>query len=98
MGSQAVRFGFYAEVNRCVGISFDQDEPTRQRFVTDHQMTWPDYFDGKKWGNLPGHQYDYNSVLDLWLVDKRGTLSEMNVRAALEKKVEVLLKEERHDE
>jgi hypothetical protein len=44
-------------------------------------MPWPQFFDGKGWGNKFGQQYGINGIPTMWLVDKKGNLREMNARA-----------------
>ena len=76
-----------------VGISFDQDKKKLEDFVGDKQMKWPQYFDGKGWGNKFGRQYGINSIPTMWLVDKKGNLRMMEARGGLREKVEKLLAE-----
>jgi len=76
-----------------VGISFDQDKNKLEKFVTDEEMKWPQYFDGKAWQNEFGQKYGINSIPAMWLVDKNGNLRDMNARGALEEKVGKLLQE-----
>jgi thiol-disulfide isomerase/thioredoxin len=76
-----------------VGISFDQDKKKLETFVGEHEMRWPQYFDGKVWGNEYGQKYGINGIPAMWLVDKKGNLRDMNARGALEEKVAKLLQE-----
>lgn len=76
-----------------VGISFDEDKDKLQHFVTDREMKWPQYFDGKGWQNKFGREYGINGIPAMWLVDKKGNLRDMNARGALEEKVQKLLEE-----
>ena len=76
-----------------VGISFDADKDSLLKFIADKKMTWPQYFDGKRWENVIGREYGINSIPAMWLVDKKGNLRDMNGRADLESKVEKLLAE-----
>jgi thiol-disulfide isomerase/thioredoxin len=76
-----------------VGISFDADKERLQKFVADKEMTWPQYFDGKRWENKLGQKYGINSIPTMWLLDKKGNLRDMNARGGLEEKVEKLLAE-----
>jgi len=77
-----------------VGISFDEKEDALRDFIKDKEMAWPQYFDGKGWGNKFGQQYGINSIPAMWLVDKKGNLRDMEARGALEEKVAKLLAEE----
>jgi len=76
-----------------VGISFDDDKEKLQKFVSKEQMPWPQFFDGKGFGNEFGQQYGINGIPTMWLVDKKGNLREMNARDGLDAKVEKLLAE-----
>jgi thiol-disulfide isomerase/thioredoxin len=76
-----------------VGISFDSEKPKLLEFIKKENMTWPQYFDGKGWGNKFGRQYGINGIPTMWLLDKKGNLRDMNARGSLEEKVERLLKE-----
>jgi thiol-disulfide isomerase/thioredoxin len=77
-----------------VGISFDQDKKTLEKFVTEREMKWPQYFDGKVWGNDFGRKYGISGIPAMWLVDKKGNLRDLNARGALEEKVQKLLQED----
>ena len=76
-----------------VGISFDGEKEKLEKFVSDKEMTWPQYFDGKRWENKIGQKYGINSIPTMWLVDKKGNLRDLGARAGLEEKVEKLLAE-----
>jgi thiol-disulfide isomerase/thioredoxin len=76
-----------------VGISFDKDKKALEKFVAEHEMKWPQYFDGKYWENEYGQKYGITGIPTMWLVDKKGNLRDMNARGALEEKVAKLLEE-----
>ena len=76
-----------------VGISFDADQESLEKFVAEKEMGWPQYFDGKRWQNKFGQEFGINSIPAMWLVDKKGNLRDMKGRAGLEEKVEKLLAE-----
>lgn len=76
-----------------LGISFDNDESALTRFVKKENMPWPQYFDGKGWGNTFGQRFGINSIPSMWLVDKKGVLRDMNARTDLVSKVKKLLQE-----
>ena len=77
-----------------VGISFDEDRQALEKFVQDKSMAWPQYFDGKGWGNKFGQEFGINSIPAMWLIDKKGVLRDQNARANLTEKVEKLLAEQ----
>jgi thiol-disulfide isomerase/thioredoxin len=76
-----------------VGISFDGDKGKLEAFVAEKEMTWPQYFDGKRWENKIGQKYGINSIPAMWLVDKKGNLRDLGARSDLEEKVAKLLAE-----
>ena len=76
-----------------VGISFDKEKDTLQRFVDENKMAWPQFFDGEVWNNKFGKVYGINSIPTMWLVDKKGNLRDLNGREDLEEKVKKLLAE-----
>jgi thiol-disulfide isomerase/thioredoxin len=76
-----------------VGISFDQDKSKLEGFVKEKGMEWPQYFDGKGWGNQFGSKYGIRGIPTMWLVNKKGELADTNGRADLASKVEKLLAE-----
>jgi len=76
-----------------VGISFDQKKETLESFVAKEKMAWPQYFDGKGWGNEIGRKYGINAIPAMWLIDKKGNLRDLEARGGLEAKVEKLLAE-----
>ena len=82
---------FHAKGFEIVGISFDSDKSKLEKFVADKEMTWPQYYDGKQWQNVYGQKFGINSIPTMWLVDKKGNLTDMNARGGLEEKVEKLL-------
>ena len=76
-----------------IGISLDQQKEALQAFVAEQKMTWPQYFDGRGWGNKFAREFDVMSIPEMWLIDKKGHLRELMAREGLAGKVEKLLKE-----
>lgn len=76
-----------------LGISLDEDEQALKRFVAKHEMTWPQFFDGKGWKNSISVANGINSIPAMYLIDKKGVLRDMNAREDLVKKVNDLLAE-----
>ncbi len=74
-----------------VGISFDQDKGALLKTIGDKGMTWPQYFDGKGFGNEFGQRFGIRGIPTMWLVDKDGRLVDANGRDGLEGKVAKLL-------
>jgi thiol-disulfide isomerase/thioredoxin len=77
-----------------VGISLDQSKERLVGYTQQAGMTWPQYFDGKGWGNDISSRYGINSIPSAWLVDKKGFVRYTETRgAALARQVKTLLAE-----
>jgi thiol-disulfide isomerase/thioredoxin len=77
-----------------VGISLDSDKDKLTNFLESKEMTWPQYFDGKVWGNKYAQEFGISSIPSMWLVDKHGKLRDLEARGGLDEKVENLLAEQ----
>ena len=71
-----------------VGISLDSDKDALTKFIKDHEMPWPQYFDGKGWKNEVSTRFGIDSIPAMWLVGKDGKLVSTDVRGQLEALVE----------
>jgi thiol-disulfide isomerase/thioredoxin len=76
-----------------VGISLDKEKDSLTRFVGEHKMEWPQFFDGLYWQNKFARQFGIESIPAMWLLDKKGVLRDVNARADLSGKVTKLLAE-----
>jgi hypothetical protein len=76
-----------------VGISLDKDKSALEEFVHENEMTWPQYFDGKGWGNKIARDFNISAIPSMFLVDKKGVLRDLSVREDLDEKVAKLLAE-----
>jgi thiol-disulfide isomerase/thioredoxin len=83
----------HAEGFEIVGVSFDEDRGTFERFVKKEKLAWPQYCDGKGWTNVFGKEFVIKSIPTMWLVDRQGNLRDLNGRRSLEEKVRKLLAE-----
>src|SRR5436189_747099 len=45
-----------------IGISLDSDKGKLTKFTADQKMEWPQYFDGKQWGNEIANRYGIQSI------------------------------------
>ena len=57
-----------------IGISLDQDKEQMVKFTKAAGMAWPQYFDGKTWGNEISTRFGIDSIPAAWLLDKKGVL------------------------
>jgi thiol-disulfide isomerase/thioredoxin len=70
-----------------VGVSLDEDKDTMVSFTEQNGMPWPQYFDGKGWGNDIGQRLGVRSIPAMWLIAKDGTLITTNARDDLDAQV-----------
>ena len=70
----------------------DQDKDKLTSFLKEKQMPWPQYFDGKGWGNTLAGTYGVNSIPATYLVGKDGKIIGKDLRGdALENAVKTAL-------
>lgn len=75
-----------------VGISLDDNIDTLQKFLSDNQIPWPNYFDGKVWENEIAQRFGINRLPASFLIGKGGKIVASNLRgpellAAVEKEL-----------
>jgi thiol-disulfide isomerase/thioredoxin len=78
-----------------IGIAFDADtdKANVQKFVKTKKVPWPQYFESKPGPNFYGQKYGVDVIPCMWLINKKGILSDTNARENLAAKVEKLLGE-----
>jgi peroxiredoxin len=75
-----------------IGISLDKDQNALTAFIKDHDMSWPQYFDGKGWENKLATQYGIQSIPATFLLDGKGRIVAKDLRGpALETELAKLL-------
>jgi thiol-disulfide isomerase/thioredoxin len=74
-----------------VGISLDQDKTLVEAVTKAQGMAWPQYFDGKMWDNEISSRYGISQIPTMWLVDKKGMVTDTAAGDDLENKVKKLL-------
>ncbi|HEY0456690.1 MAG TPA: TlpA disulfide reductase family protein, partial [Verrucomicrobiae bacterium] len=84
---------FHSKGLEVVAISLDDKETALRRFIKDKELPWPQYFDGKGWGNKFALQYGIFSIPTMWLVDKQGHLRDTEAENQLEQRISRLLQE-----
>jgi thiol-disulfide isomerase/thioredoxin len=75
-----------------IGISLDQDKNALLAFTKEHDMTWPQYFDGQGWDNKISGGFGITAIPAMWLVGKDGKLITTDAREDLAGNVEKALK------
>ena len=63
-----------------IGVSLDQDKDKLTSFIKEKQMPWPQYFDGKGWGNKVSTTYGINSIPATYLLGKDGKIIAKGLR------------------
>ncbi len=77
-----------------VGISLDTDQAALDKYTKDMEMTWVQYFDGKRWENIISTYYGVKGIPAMFLIDKNGVIRGEKLRGkALPATVEKLLKQ-----
>jgi peroxiredoxin len=84
---------FHPKGFEIVGISLDKDKDALTQFTGEHKMAWPEFFDGLYWQNKYARQFGIQSIPDLWLIDKKGLLRNIDAWNHLDGDVQKLLAE-----
>lgn len=71
---------FHADGFEIIGISLDQERETLQNFLKQQKMTWPQFFDGKGWGNELSTRYGVQSIPATFLLNKDGKIIASDLR------------------
>lgn len=78
----------HAEGFEIIGVSLDQSQTKLKDFTSEMKMAWPQYFDGKGWGNKLAGKYGIQSIPATFLLDGNGNIIGRNLRGeALEEAV-----------
>ena len=82
----------HADGFEVIGISLDEDKARLESFMKEKGMTWPQYFEGKKWDNKMAAKYGVNSIPATYLIDGDGKILGKDLRGDdLEKAVTAAL-------
>lgn len=65
-----------------IGISLDESKDKLEAFIKENAMTWPQFFDGKGWGNELARKYGINSIPATYLLDTEGKIIARDLRGA----------------
>jgi len=63
-----------------IGVSLDEDKAQLLSFIKGKNMTWPQYFDGKKWDNKLAMNYGVEIAPTNYLLDGDGKIIGTNLR------------------
>jgi len=76
-----------------IGISLDKDKDKMIQVTREMEMVWPQFFDGKGWGNEISTRYHIHGIPTMWLVNKQGIVASTQARGHLDAEIEKLLAE-----
>lgn len=74
-----------------VAFNFDRDRAAVERVVQQHQLPWPQHFEGPD--NRFGRQFGIRHYPSAWLVDRAGNVRYISALADTENKIKTLLAE-----
>ena len=63
-----------------IGISLDDSESKLKSFIKDKNMTWSQYFDGKRWDNKLAQKYGIMSIPATFLLEGEGKIIGQDLR------------------
>jgi alkyl hydroperoxide reductase subunit AhpC len=72
-----------------IGVSLDQPKDKGgldklKKFVSENQITWPQYYQGNGWESEFSRGWGINSIPTMFIVDAAGNLSTTDARGQLE--------------
>jgi thiol-disulfide isomerase/thioredoxin len=74
-----------------IGISLDNDLVALKTYLSENQVIWPQYYDGKGWDNMISSRFNIRAIPFAVLVDRKGIVQYLNLRGQdLETAVEAL--------
>lgn len=65
-----------------VGISLDSDRQKLQSYLAENGITWPQYFDGKRWDTVLSRRFGIRGVPTVVLIDREGNIVSRSLRGA----------------
>ena len=65
-----------------IGISLDENKNRFLRFIENNNMTWRQYFDGKRGQNSMAQKYSIDSIPSTFLLDANGKIIAKNLRGS----------------
>jgi len=79
-----------------IGVSLDQPKEAGgldalKKFVAEHEITWPQYYQGKGWESDFSRSWGINSIPAVFVVDADGKLYSLEARGKLDKLIPELL-------
>ena len=66
-----------------VGVSLDFEKDKLDAYLKTMGLPWPQYFDGRGWGNAVAQQYGVSSIPTTLLLDKKGRIAKVGLRGPM---------------
>lgn len=63
-----------------IGVSLGENEAELREFIKEHDIPWPQIFDGKGWDSELARFFCINSVPSQWLIDRDGKILSLRTR------------------
>jgi len=77
-----------------IGVNLDNNRKAFEQYVKEEGVTWPQFYDGKGWGNRIAQLYGVHSIPMTYLIDQQGVIRAQGLRGErLYSKIADLLKE-----
>ena len=70
-----------------IGISLDRDRNKLDSFLNEHNIAWPQYYDGKGWKNEISSRFDIHSIPTTVLLDRKGIVHSFDPKSEQLEKV-----------
>jgi thiol-disulfide isomerase/thioredoxin len=77
-----------------IGVNLDDNRKAFEQYVKEEGVTWPQYYDGKGWGNRIAELYGVHAIPMTFIIDQQGMIRASGLRGErLYNKIGDLLKE-----
>jgi peroxiredoxin len=70
-----------------IGISIDTNQTKLKEFVSNHEIKWPQYFDGRGWENQVLKDNNVTKVQSVWIINKEGLVVDTNALSGIDEKM-----------
>ena len=79
-----------------IGVNLDSNRNAFENYVKQEEITWPQYYDGRGWGNQISQLYNVHGIPHTVLIDQEGVVRAVGLRGgSLSSKIGELLKKGR---
>ena len=78
---------YQSENFQLIGISIDTNRTKLKEFVSNHEIKWPQYFDGRGWENQVLKDNNVTKVQSVWIINKEGLVVDTNALSGIDEKM-----------